>query len=119
VRIHLAAEHAAELEHPHAGFELRDLPLDVADGGRIVLGLGQLQQLGGVRQRGAGGVELLEIGVQPRALAPQLLRPFGVVPDILLFQLADDFFQTLFLGVVVKETPVTRQFARLDRAGFS
>jgi hypothetical protein len=119
VRIHLAAEHAAELEHPHAGFQLRDFPLDVADGGRIVLGLGQLQQLGGVRQRGAGGVELLEIGVQPRALAPQLLCPFGVVPDILLLQLTDDFFQTLFLGVVVKETPEGRRCAPRGRAGSS
>jgi len=119
VRVHLAAEHAPELELAHAGFELRNLLLDVADRGGIVLGFGQLQQFGGIRQRRTGGVELFEIGAQPRAFAPQLLRPLGVVPDILLLQFTDDFFQTLFLGVVVKETPEARRCARKGRAGSS
>jgi hypothetical protein len=112
VRIHLAAKHAAELEHAHPGFELRDFLFDVADRGGVVFGLGQFQQFGGIRQRGARGVELLEVGAQPRAFAPQLLCALGVVPDILLFQLADDFFQALFLGVVVKGTPEARRCAR-------
>jgi hypothetical protein len=112
VRIHLAAEHAAELEHPDPRFELRDFPFDVADRGGVILGFGKLEQFGGVRQRGARGVELLEVGAQPRAFAPQFLRALGVVPDILLFQLADDFFQALFLGVVVKGTPEARRCAR-------
>jgi hypothetical protein len=112
VRIHLAAEHAAELEHPHAGFKLRDFPFDVADGGRVILGLGQLQQLDGIGQRRACGIQLLQVRAQPRALSPKLLRPLRVVPDILLFQLADDFFQALFLGVVVKETPEAKRCAR-------
>jgi hypothetical protein len=112
VRVHLAAEHAAELEHAHPRFELRDFPLDVADRRGIVFGLGQFKQFGGVRQRGASRIELFEVGAQPRAFAPQFLRPLGVVPDILLFQFADDFFQALFLGVVVKETPEARRCAR-------
>jgi len=112
VRVHLAAEHAPELEHAHARFELGNFPFDVADRGGVVLGLGQLQQLGGVRQRGARGIQLLQVGAQPCAFAPQLLRPFGIVPDILLFQFADDFFQALFLGVVVKGTPEARRCAR-------
>jgi hypothetical protein len=119
VGIHFAAEHAAELELPHAGLELRDFPLDVADGGRIVLGFGQLQQLRRVGQRRARGIQLLQIGVQPRPLAPQFLRPLRVVPDILLLKFADDLFQTLFLGVVVKETPEGRRCAPRGRAGSS
>jgi hypothetical protein len=119
VRIHLATEHAAEFQHPHAGFQLGNFPLDVGDGRRVVLGLGQLQQFGGIGQRRARGVQLLQVGAQPRPLASQLLRPFRLVPDILQFQFADDFFQTLFLGVVVKETPEGRRCARRGRAGSS
>lgn len=35
----------------------------------------------------------------------QGLRAFGVVPDVGAFEFAVDFFQTLDLGVVVKDTP--------------
>ncbi|ABV15311.1 hypothetical protein HMPREF0208_03507 [Citrobacter koseri] len=38
-------------------------------------------------------------------LFAQRLRAFGFVPDIRLFQLGVYFFQTLFLGIVVKDTP--------------
>jgi hypothetical protein len=112
VGIHLAAEHAPELELAHAGFELRDLLLDVADGGGVILGLGQFEQLGGVREGGARGIELFEVGAQPRALAPEFLRPLGVVPDILLLEFADDLFEAFLLGVVVKGTPEARRCAR-------
>jgi hypothetical protein len=33
------------------------------------------------------------------------LRALGVVPDIGVFKFTGDFFQTLLLGVEVKETP--------------
>jgi hypothetical protein len=112
VRIHLATEHAAKLQHPHAGFQPGNFPLDVGDGCRIVFCFGQLKQFGGIGQRRACGIELLQVGAQPRALATQFLRTFGLVPDVLQFQFADDFFQTLFLGVVVKETPEGTRCAR-------
>jgi len=47
-----------------------------------------------------------------RTLAAQGLGAFGVVPDIGVFELALDFFQTLTLGVVVKETPGVSPAAR-------
>jgi len=37
--------------------------------------------------------------------AMQRLRARGIVPDVRVFQLAVDFFQTLDFGVVVKDTP--------------
>jgi len=43
--------------------------------------------------------------VQQRAFAAQGLRARGVVPDVGAFEFAVYFFQTLFLGVVVKDTP--------------
>jgi hypothetical protein len=119
VRIHFAAEHAAKLQRAHLGFELGDFLFYVDDGCIIALGLGQLQQFAGIGERSPGRIELLQIGAQPGAFAPQFLRPLGIVPDILLFKLADDLFQTLLLGVVVKETPEGRPCAPRGRAGSS
>jgi hypothetical protein len=119
VRIHLAAEHAPELQRAHGGFQPRDFLLDVGDGRGIVLGLGQLEQLAGIGKLGSRGIELGEVGNQPGAFASQFLRAFGVVPDILLFELADDFLQAFLLRVVVKETPGGSWPARKGRAGSS
>jgi len=67
-----------------------------------------LQQLGRfaqpVQDRGDATDGLLEDG----ALAAQTLGAFRIVPDVGQFQLAVYFFQTLFLGVVVKDTPVAK-----------
>jgi len=38
-------------------------------------------------------------------LFTQRLRAFRFVPDVWLFQLGVYFFKTLFLGIVVKDTP--------------
>jgi hypothetical protein len=98
----------------HLGFEGCRLALDVARGGFVVLAFGELQQLVGVRDGFRGGIELGELGAQARALAAQLLGLVGLVPDGGVFELAADFFQPLFLAVVLKETPSASQCARLD-----
>jgi hypothetical protein len=105
MRIHLAGEHALE-------FQLLDaacITLHVVDHGLrsllVVLHLGEVQQFvragEALAQRADAGDGL----VQQRALAAKRLRPFGVVPDVRAFEFAIDFFQTLDLGVVVKDTP--------------
>jgi hypothetical protein len=119
VGIHLAAEHAPEFQCPHRGFQPRDFLFDVGDGRGIVFRLRQLEQFAGIGELGAGGIQLRQVGDQPRAFASQFLRAFGVVPDILLFQLADDFLQAFLLRVVVKETPGGSWPARKGRAGSS
>ena len=43
--------------------------------------------------------------LQAGAFAAQVLRVFGVVPDVGAFQLPGYFLKTLFLRVVVKDTP--------------
>ena len=50
-------------------------------------------------------VEGVDNGFEGGTLFTQRLCAFGFVPDIRLFQLGVYFFQTLFLGVVVKDTP--------------
>ncbi|ACY85759.1 hypothetical protein ETAE_2926 [Edwardsiella piscicida] len=42
---------------------------------------------------------------QGGALFAQCLRTLRFIPDIRLFQLGVYFFQALFLGIVVKDTP--------------
>jgi hypothetical protein len=105
VRIHLAAEHALQLEVSHLAFEGSRIALDVARGRFVVLALGQLQQLLGVGDALARRVELGELDRQARPFATQLLRLVRLVPDTGVFQLAADFFQPLLLAVVLKETP--------------
>src|SRR5262249_15295050 len=57
VRIHLAPEHALELEVAHPGLETPGVALDVLRRARIALGLGELEQLGRLADAAAGAVD--------------------------------------------------------------
>jgi len=106
--VHLAGEHALE-------FQLLDVLLVALHVGHhrqggvlVLLALGQFQQFGrtaqAIQHHGDAADGLVEHG----ALAAQGLGALRVVPDVGQLQLAIDFFQTLLLGVVVKDTPVAR-----------
>jgi hypothetical protein len=71
----------------------------------VLLALRQLQQFAGLGQPIQDGGDAADGFFQVGALAPQVLGVLGVVPDIRVFQFPGYFFQTLFLGVVVKDTP--------------
>jgi hypothetical protein len=90
VRVHLAVEHALQLEAAHAPFEPDGLTLDVLRGARVVLALGELEQLGRIGDGFGRAVELFELGGELRALAPELLRLVGRLPDGRIFELAVD-----------------------------
>jgi hypothetical protein len=106
VRVHLAAEHALELEVAHVGFEPLRVALDVARRGFIVLGLGELQQLGGLGEALGGAIDLTDVAREARTLAPEFLRARRIRPYARLLQLARYFLEALLLAVVLKETPV-------------
>jgi hypothetical protein len=74
----------------------------------VVLALGQFQQFFRPDQAFVDRADAVDGLVQQGTLAAQGLRGFGVVPDIRAFQLPVYFFQTLTLGVVVKDTPGAR-----------
>jgi len=44
-------------------------------------------------------------GFEGGTLFTQRLSAFRFVPDVRLFQLGVYFFKTLFLGIIVKDTP--------------
>ncbi len=105
VRIHLAGEHALEFELVDAARVTLDVLDDRIRGVLVVFQLDEVQQFAGADQAFAQVADAVDGLVQQRAFAAQRLRAFGVVPDVGTFQLAIDFFQTLDLGVVVKDTP--------------
>jgi hypothetical protein len=77
VRVHLAAEHALELELAYAGLEFAGVAFDIARRGLIALAFRQFQQLCGITDGAAGAIDLAQLAYQPRALAPELLGAFG------------------------------------------
>jgi hypothetical protein len=89
--IHLAAEHALELELAHAGLELAGVALDVARSGLVVFTFRHFKQLRRIADRAAGAIEFAQVADQPRPLAPEFLGTFGRVPDRGVLQLAADF----------------------------
>jgi hypothetical protein len=112
MRIHLAGEHPGE-------FQLLDparITLDVGDdrvgGVLVVFHLDQVEQFGRAFEALGQFTDAVDGFFQRRTLATQRLRAGGVVPDVGIFQFAIDFFQTLDLGVVVKDTPGANAAAR-------
>jgi hypothetical protein len=88
--IHLAVEHALELEAAHTALEADGLALDVVRGTLVVLALGQLEKLGRIGDGFGRAVELFELSGELGALAPELLRLVGLLPDSRVFELAVD-----------------------------
>jgi hypothetical protein len=88
--IHLAVEHALQLEAAHTPFQADGLALDVLRRALVVLALGEVEKLGRIGNRFAGAVERFELGGEFGALAPELLRLVGRLPDGGIFELAAD-----------------------------
>ena len=63
------------------------------------------QQFGGADEPFAKSAQFADDGVQEGTFAAQVLRALRVFPDAGIFHFPVDFFQTLTLGVVVKDTP--------------
>jgi hypothetical protein len=93
-------------------FERGDIALHFAHGGLVVLLDGHAKQLTGVPESAADAVERADDLVEPGALAAELLRPVGSVPDRRIFQLAAYFREAVTLGVVFKETSGAPRCAR-------
>jgi hypothetical protein len=90
VRVHLAVEHALELEATHAPFEPRRFALDVLRGALVVLALGEIEQLRGIGNGVRGAIDLRELRGELRAFAPELLRLVRLLPDGRVLELATD-----------------------------
>ncbi len=101
----LTGEHAAEFQIHQLLLQRLGFSLGLVEGLFVFTFDGQRNQhlhiFGTLSQSIDGG----DHGFQRSALLAQRLSPLGLIPDIGLFQLGAYFFQTLFLGVIVKGTP--------------
>jgi len=71
----------------------------------VLLAFSQFQQFAGFGQPVQDGGDAADRLVEGGAFAAEVLGNLGGVPDVGVFQFPGYFFQTLFLGVVVKDTP--------------
>jgi len=105
VDVHLAGEHALELEIG----ERRVGDVEIADdGGKgllVVLFGGELEQLLGIAELGADRAQIADDALERDALLAERLRARRIVPDVRCFEFALDFDQALCPGVEVKDTP--------------
>jgi hypothetical protein len=108
VGVHLAGEHAPELEALDARFEAAQVALDFRGGIRIVFLDREREQFARVLQAVRDLVEPGYDLLQPGPLLAERLRALRFVPDIRLFQFALDLDQPLRLLFVVKDTSSTR-----------
>lgn len=105
VRVHLAAEHAAELQLLEDLAQTLDFVGNVVDGALVVFLDRHVQQVAGVGQAAGQVVQGFHHLRQLGALAAEVLGVFGVVPDVGVFELAVYFDQAIMLLIVVKDTP--------------
>ena len=106
MRIHLAAKHALEFELAHLRFDLRQLALDFTGGVLVILALGELEEFDRIADRAGRGIDAAKLCRETRALFAELLRLVRLLPDGRIFELATYFFETFFLEIVFKETPL-------------
>jgi hypothetical protein len=110
VRVHLAGEHALELEALDVLVQAVGIGLDLADRAEVALAGRQVQQLAGIGKTLGEAVNGADDGFEPGTLPTEFLRAFRVVPDAGLFEFARYFLQALVLVGVIKDTPVRSRY---------
>jgi hypothetical protein len=107
-----AAEHALELELLDLGAHGVHVARDLGHRGFVLLGFGQLQQIGRIGKPAIEPLELPDDAVELGTLAPQRLGTRRVFPDFGVFQRLLDLGQAFLLAIAVKDTPGARPIAR-------
>ena len=107
MRVHLAGEHAPELEQLELLGHALNLTDDVVERARILLFGRELVKLAGLVERLLDPIQRRDDGFELGAFLPELLRALGVGPHSGILELAVDFLEPLALGVIVKDTSAT------------
>ena len=88
------------------GLDLRQLALDLAGRRLVVFAFGELKEFDRIADRAGGSVDVVELCTEARALFAEFLGLFRLLPDGRVFEFAAYFFETFFLEIVFKETPL-------------
>ena len=105
MRVHLAREHALELELGELRVDATEVLFDGADHPLVSVGFGHVEQFGRLVEATCHLVERRNHPVELAALATEFLCALRVLPDGRVFELPQDFRQPLSLAGVVKGTP--------------
>jgi hypothetical protein len=105
VGVHLAGEHALELELRDLALEPAGVLLDRGDRAGVGFGLGELEQLARLDDTAVQLLEGADDALELGALAAELLGPLRVLPDGRVLEFAQDLRQALLAALVVKGTP--------------
>jgi hypothetical protein len=108
VPVHLAGEHARELELGDPPLERAGVALKLGEAGLVRVGLDQVEQLARLADAARDAVELVDRVGEASPFPAELLGPVGRVPDAGVLELAVQLFQALALAVVLKGTPSAR-----------
>ena len=109
------AEHALEFEALDFLARRVHVAADLGDRRLVLLGLGQLEQVGRVVEAAVDALELAHHRLELGALPAERLGARRVLPDLGILQRLLDLGQPLALAIEVKETPGARWTARGDR----
>jgi uncharacterized protein (DUF4213/DUF364 family) len=105
VRIHLAREHALELEACNLALDPVHVLLNRAHHRLVRVGLGEFEQLAGLVQADAESIQRADDRLELGTFTAQFLRTLGLAPYRGVFEFAQDFRQAFGAAIVVKDTP--------------
>ena len=111
MRVHLAREHAAELEQLELLRDVLDLADEIAERALVLFLACEVVQLAGLVERLLDAVQRRDDAFELCALAAEALRALRVRPDGGILELAVDLLEPLPLGVIVKDTSAARRSA--------
>ena len=112
VRVHFAAEHAAEFQPLEDAAQTLQLGRNVVYGALVVFFDSHVEQVAGVGQSTFEIVDGFDDLRQGGSLAAQVLGVLRLVPDVGVFEFAVYFDETIMLLIVVKDTPELTGCAR-------
>jgi hypothetical protein len=111
VRVHLAGEHPPELEPLDFLRDGVDLADEIGQRPSVLLLACELVELGRLAERLLDLAQRADYALELGALAAEILGALGVGPNVRIFELAVDLFETLALRVEVKGTSAERRCA--------
>ena len=114
VRIHRARKHASEFELAHSLLKARRIGLDALHRLSVIFLDGEIEELAGIAQPRVEAIECSDQRIELRPFAPELLGPFRCVPDAGILELTRYFVESVFLLLVLKDTPVRRSSVLRD-----
>ena len=105
IGIEFAGEHAAEFEVFDMFFVGIDVGDGSVDGGFVIFGFGEFDEVERVLQALFDGIQSLDDADEGGAFLTEFGGFFGVIPDAGAFEFAFDFFEAFSFYGVVKDTP--------------